>query len=59
MRKKKSKVIPVTYHGGPQYCGVSRLPHFVANRLTDGSKVVSLKRRPRFTLGKIPGTHFS
>jgi hypothetical protein len=37
---------------------MSRLPHFLHNRFTDGGEVVSLMRRPPFTLRKIPGTHF-
>jgi hypothetical protein len=37
---------------------MSRLPHFLHNRSTDGGKVVRLTRRPPFTPGKIPGTHF-
>jgi hypothetical protein len=32
----------------------SRLPHFLDSRLTDGGKVVSLTRQPRFTPRKIP-----
>jgi hypothetical protein len=36
---------------------MARLPHFLDNRLTDGGEVVSLTRRPHFTLRKIPGTH--
>jgi hypothetical protein len=36
---------------------MSRLPHFLDNRLTDGGEV-SPTRRPAFTPGKIPGTHF-
>jgi hypothetical protein len=31
---------------------------FLDNRLTDGSEVVSLKRRPPFTPRKIRDTHF-
>jgi hypothetical protein len=38
-----SKAIPVT---GRER---SRLPHLLNNRLTDGGKVVSRTRRPRFT----------
>jgi hypothetical protein len=30
-------------------CETSRLPHFLDNWLTDGSKVVSLTRQPPFT----------
>jgi hypothetical protein len=46
---KKGKTIPVTGRGGSQGCKTSRLPHFLDNRLTDGSEVVSLTRRPPFT----------
>jgi hypothetical protein len=45
---KESKVIPVTGHGGPQGCEMLRLPHFIDNRLTDGSEVVSLTRQLHF-----------
>jgi hypothetical protein len=31
---------------------------FLNSRLTDGGEVVSLSRRPPFTAGGIPGTHF-
>jgi hypothetical protein len=41
---KEGKVIPVTSHEGPQSCDMSRLPHFLDSRLTDGSEVVSLTR---------------
>jgi hypothetical protein len=34
------------------------VPHYLEYRLTDGGEVVSLTRRPPFTLSKIPGTHF-
>jgi hypothetical protein len=33
----------------PQGCKTSTLPSFQDNRLTDGGRVVSLKRRPPFT----------
>jgi hypothetical protein len=33
---------------------MSRLPHFLDSRLTDGREVVSLTRRPSFTPTKIP-----
>jgi hypothetical protein len=46
---KKGKVIPATGHEGPQGCEMSRLPHSLDNRLTDGGKVVSLTRQPPFT----------
>jgi hypothetical protein len=55
---EKGKAIPVTDHEGPYGCETSRLSHFVDNRLTDGGKVVRLKRRPPFTLQEDPGTHF-
>jgi hypothetical protein len=43
--KGKKKSIRVTDRGGPKGCETSRLPHFLDNRLTDGSKVVSLTGR--------------
>jgi hypothetical protein len=36
---------------------MSRLPHFLDNRLTDGD-VVRVTRRPLLPTRKIPGTHF-
>jgi hypothetical protein len=41
-KQNKCKAIPVTGHGGPLCCETSRLPHFLDNQLTAGSKVVSL-----------------
>jgi hypothetical protein len=58
VEKNKGKTIPVTGRGGPYGCETSRLPHFLDSRLTDGVEVVSLTRRPPFTLMKIPGTNF-
>jgi hypothetical protein len=46
--KVKSKATPVTSHGGPYGCEMSRLPHFLDSRLTDGGEI-SLTRRPPFT----------
>jgi hypothetical protein len=54
----RGKVPPVTGRGGPNDCETSRLPHFLDNRLTDGSEVFSLKRQPAFAPRNIPGTHF-
>jgi hypothetical protein len=42
---KKGKSISVTGRGGPQDCETSKFPHFLDNRLTDGGKVVSRRRR--------------
>jgi hypothetical protein len=42
----KGKAIPLTGREGPYGYKTSRLPHFLDNRLTDGGKVVSPKRRP-------------
>jgi hypothetical protein len=53
----KGKAISVTGRGGPLGCDMSRLPHFLDNRLTDDGEVVSLMRRPLFTPRKIPDTH--
>jgi hypothetical protein len=49
VKVKKGKANSVTGRGGPYGCETSRLPHFLDNRLTDGSKVVSLTLRPPFT----------
>jgi hypothetical protein len=35
-----------------------RFPHFLDNRLIDGTKVVSPMRWPPFISKNIPGTHF-
>jgi hypothetical protein len=56
--KSKCEILPVTGRGGPYCCEKSRLPHFIDSQLTDGGKVVSLKRRPLFNPRKIPGTLF-
>jgi hypothetical protein len=45
----KGKGIPVTGHEGPLGCETLRVLHYLDNRLTDGSKVVSLTRRQPFT----------
>jgi hypothetical protein len=58
MYHKKSKAIPVTGRGGPYGCEMSRLPHFLDSRLTDGGEVVTLTHWLPFTCRKIPGTHF-
>jgi hypothetical protein len=47
--KVKRKAIPITGHEAQQSCETSRVPHYLDNRLTDGSEVVSLTRRPPFT----------
>jgi hypothetical protein len=52
----KDKVISVTGRGGPWVCEMSRLPHFLESRLTDGGEVVSITLRPNFNPKKIPGT---
>jgi hypothetical protein len=56
--KVKGKAIPVTGREGPQGSEMSRFQCFLDNRLTDGSKDVSLTLQPPFTPGKILGTHF-
>jgi hypothetical protein len=55
---KEDKAISVTGRGDTQGCETSRLPHFLDNRLTDSSAVVSLMHRLPFTSRKVPGTHF-
>jgi hypothetical protein len=49
VKDKKGKAIPVRGLGGPQGCEMSRLPHFLGNRLTNVCEVVSLTRRSPFT----------
>jgi hypothetical protein len=56
--RDKNKSIIVTDRGSPYVCETSRLPHFVENQLIDSDEVVSLMRRPSFTLRMVPGTHF-
>jgi hypothetical protein len=48
-KSRKSKATSVTGREGPECCETSRLPHFLDNRLTDGSEVVNRTRRPPFT----------
>jgi hypothetical protein len=43
---KKNKDIFITGHGDSWGCEVSKLPHFLGNKLTDGGEVVSLTHRP-------------
>jgi hypothetical protein len=49
---------PCDRYEGPNGCELLRLPHFLDNRLTDGSEVVSLAFQQPFTPRNIPGTHF-
>jgi hypothetical protein len=48
-RGVKSKAIPVTGHGGPKVCDMSRFPHFLDNQIMDGCEGVSFTRRSPFT----------
>jgi hypothetical protein len=50
----RSKVISVPGHGVPQGWEMLKFPHFLDNRLIDGSKVVSLTCWPPFTPKNIP-----
>jgi hypothetical protein len=52
IKSEQSKTIPVTGREGLWVCVIFRIPHFLYNWLTDGSKVVSLTHRPYFTLQK-------
>jgi hypothetical protein len=54
---KKGKTIPIQAVEALRVREVEDLT-FSDIRLTDGSKVVSLMRRPLFTPRKITGTHF-
>jgi hypothetical protein len=51
--KNVGKAIPVTDCGSSHDCEMSRMPHFLDKRLTDGGEVVSLMH-PRM----IPSTCF-
>jgi hypothetical protein len=57
-KSKNSKSVPVTGHGSPYGWEMSRLPHFLDNRLGDGGEVVSLTHRLSFTPQEDPGNHF-
>jgi hypothetical protein len=46
--KNNNNNIPVTEYGGPYGCEMSRLPHFLDNRLTDGGEAVGVMSRLRF-----------
>jgi hypothetical protein len=48
-KTKQGKAIPLTGCEGPWGCETSKLPHFLDNRFTDGSEVVSPMRWPPFT----------
>jgi hypothetical protein len=52
----------VTGRRGLYVCERSRLPHYLDNRLKDGSEVVNIMRRPRSTPQKqysfASGPHF-
>jgi hypothetical protein len=43
----EGKAIPVTGHGGPESCEMSRLPHFLGNWLTVAVKSKSAPRYPQ------------
>jgi hypothetical protein len=45
----KGKANPVTNHEGSYSCGMSKLPHFLDNGLTDGYEIASFKRRLHFS----------
>jgi hypothetical protein len=50
VKKVKGKAITVTGCGGQWRCETSVLPHFLGNRLKVGGEIISLTRRPPFTL---------
>jgi hypothetical protein len=49
---------PAPGRGGLYIYEISKLPHCIDNRLTDGGKVVSRTRQPRFTHKKSSDTNF-
>jgi hypothetical protein len=53
----KGKAITERGRGGPWGCETSKLPHFLENEIT-AVRFVSFRRRPPFTLRKIPSIHF-
>jgi hypothetical protein len=54
----KRTVIYITGREGPYGCERLKLPYLIDNRLTDGGKVGSLTRRPRFTPQEDPWYSF-
>jgi hypothetical protein len=59
--EEKIKAIPVTGRGELWSCEMSRIPHYLRNRLTDGGEVVSLTQRSHPTHQKhisASGAHF-
>jgi hypothetical protein len=44
------KAIPERGREGPQGCEMLSIPHCLDNQITDGDEIVSLTRRPRYTL---------
>jgi hypothetical protein len=56
----KGKAVPITGHGVPLGCEMSRLLHFLGNRLTDGGEVGNLCVNHPLPppAQEIPGTHF-
>jgi hypothetical protein len=53
----KGKAISGSCHGGPQGFDMSKLPHILDNRHTDGSEAVNLTYWLPF-IHRIPGTQF-
>jgi hypothetical protein len=49
-KKEKRKAIPVTDRGTLYSYEISRIPHCLENRLTDGGEVVIFTLQRRFTL---------
>ena len=55
--KVEGKSVPLQAWSGPGGSRKLRFPDFMTTA-QDGSKFVSLKRRPSLTPGHTPGTHF-
>jgi hypothetical protein len=53
VKNVKSKAIPVTGREGPWGFEMSRLSHSIDCQLTDGGKVVRLRRRPPIILPEV------
>jgi hypothetical protein len=54
----KRQHYPCNRPWSPQGCKMSRFPHFLDNRLTDGGEILSFMWQPPFNPRNIPGTHF-
>jgi hypothetical protein len=52
------EVLPVTDHGGPLGSEISRTPHFLHNRFTDGVRLLVIRADHVLPPRKVPGANF-